>query len=697
MRCKEMRHASSPNPRTPRRHSSAPAGERSPCAQPRQLVYVFPIAAIFFVGIFVGVQFSSMIGVGSAAHGGDAPWEKLTHSVFPNNARLRGGAAASVAGAGVAGAASGAVLLTRVEPPPGVAAAISSQVEPPPAAVASPAAASAALAPVAAAAPAAAAAAASTCISGGCVGCSADVDLFGGDLGTARGGERHVVGQGACCAACEQTHDCWAWVFAPEDASGRTPLEKAPGMCYLKSGAVTHKPAKGLVSGKVRGRSARIPGGPADVPASGGATRESVTPDPATPAELSAVFPSAADAAAGTFDDNVSDEVKAISDQLGRKRAEKVRTAMRHMWKGYQTRAFGFDEIKPVTGTGQNNWGGMGAQLVDAIDTLWLMGMKEEFVEATKWVSEKLDFAKVTAPMSTFETTIRMLGGLLSAYDLSGEQVFLSKATDLGNRLLPAFKTPTGLPWAQITLANGATSASWTGRNSVLAEAGTVQLEMRYLSHATGDPKYRKTAEHIFDTIKLTPKQGLYPTYIDRATGMGGSSVYTMGGLADSFYEYLLKMWLQVRVHFNRISVGSRFFCLLTFSFLSSLFFVLHISLLRLAAGGQDGAEVAKDVRRSDGRDDLALAAPNEAYRHALRRPAARALLPSRDGTPRVLRRRYARTRSEDGRRWRPPVRARAARLEECERHRLHVLPGARLPCLPPPRALALALSPSFA
>ena len=88
--------------------------------------------------------------------------------------------------------------------------------------------------------------------------------------------------------------------------------------------------------------------------------------------------------------------------------------------------------------------------------------------------------------MSTFETTIRMLGGLLAAFDLSGEQVFLTKATDLGNRLLPAFKTPTGLPWAQITLASGVTSASWTGRNRCVS----VMFTVPFCWHVVANPPH---------------------------------------------------------------------------------------------------------------------------------------------------------------------------------------------------------------
>eukprot|EP01035_Chromulina_nebulosa_P006335 gene6335-8563_t len=109
---------------------------------------------------------------------------------------------------------------------------------------------------------------------------------------------------------------------------------------------------------------------------------------------------------------------------------------MRHAWAGYRAHAWGRDELKPISAHGQDNWGGMGVTLVDSLDTLWIMGMKDEFNEAKEWVKASLSFSRAGS-VSVFETTIRELGGLLAAYDLSGEKVFLEKATQLGNLLLP--------------------------------------------------------------------------------------------------------------------------------------------------------------------------------------------------------------------------------------------------------------------
>lgn len=149
--------------------------------------------------------------------------------------------------------------------------------------------------------------------------------------------------------------------------------------------------------------------------------------------------------------------------RLGRERALKVKAAMQHTWNGYETKAWGADELKPRSGRPQNNWGGMGMTLLDSLDVLWIMGMKEEFQRARDWVVDNLSFAKPRS-VSFFETTIRALGGLLSAYELSKDKVFLDKAQDLGDRLLHAFKTPSGIPHGQVHLTSGRSSnPGWTG------------------------------------------------------------------------------------------------------------------------------------------------------------------------------------------------------------------------------------------
>ena len=93
---------------------------------------------------------------------------------------------------------------------------------------------------------------------------------------------------------------------------------------------------------------------------------------------------------------------------------------------------------------GQDNWCGMGVTLVDSLDTLWYMGMKDEFTHAKEWVEKSLTFNRA-GTVSVFETTIRELGGLLAAYDINKDIIFLEKAKELADRLLPAFDTQSGI------------------------------------------------------------------------------------------------------------------------------------------------------------------------------------------------------------------------------------------------------------
>ncbi|XP_038714010.1 mannosyl-oligosaccharide 1,2-alpha-mannosidase MNS1-like [Tripterygium wilfordii] len=233
-------------------------------------------------------------------------------------------------------------------------------------------------------------------------------------------------------------------------------------------------------------------------------------------------------------------------DPIDVQRREKVKEAMIHAWSSYEKYAWGQDELQPQSRSGVNSFGGLGATLVDALDTLYIMGLKEQFQRAREWVANSLDFNK-DYDASVFETTIRVVGGLLSTYDLSGDKVFLEKARDIADRLLPAWDTPTGIPFNVINLAHGnARNPSWTGGDSILADSGTEQLEFIALSQRTGDPRYQQKVEKvILELNKTFPADGLLPIYISPYRGSGSYSTITFGAMGDSFYEYLLKVWIQ--------------------------------------------------------------------------------------------------------------------------------------------------------
>ncbi|EES12812.1 hypothetical protein BDA96_06G226200 [Sorghum bicolor] len=233
-------------------------------------------------------------------------------------------------------------------------------------------------------------------------------------------------------------------------------------------------------------------------------------------------------------------------DPVNNERREKVKEAMLHAWNSYVKYAWGMDELQPQSKNGINSFGGLGATLVDSLDTLYIMGLKDEFEKARDWVAESLDFDK-DYDASVFETTIRVVGGLLSAYDLSGDKVFLEKAKDITDRLLPAWDTTSGIPYNRINLAHGrAHNPGWTNGDSILADSGTEQLEFIALSQRTGDPKYQQKAENVITQLqKIYPSDGLLPIYINPHSGTASYSTITFGAMGDSFYEYLLKVWVQ--------------------------------------------------------------------------------------------------------------------------------------------------------
>ncbi|XP_008297215.1 endoplasmic reticulum mannosyl-oligosaccharide 1,2-alpha-mannosidase [Stegastes partitus] len=227
-------------------------------------------------------------------------------------------------------------------------------------------------------------------------------------------------------------------------------------------------------------------------------------------------------------------------------RLEAVRDAFRHAWKGYKNHAWGHDELKPISKS-FGEWFSLGLTLIDSLDTMWIMGLKEEFAEAKDWIEKELSFSK-NVDVNLFETTIRVLGGLLSTYHLTGDQLFLEKAKDLGSRLMPAFKTPSKIPFSDVNIGKGtAHPPRWTS-DSTLAEVTSIQLEFRELSRLTQEPQYQEVVNEVMKMVHKLPGKhdGLVPMFINTNSGQfTHKGVFTLGARADSYYEYLLKQWIQ--------------------------------------------------------------------------------------------------------------------------------------------------------
>lgn len=132
-------------------------------------------------------------------------------------------------------------------------------------------------------------------------------------------------------------------------------------------------------------------------------------------------------------------------------RQQKVVDAFLHAWKGYKEHAWGKDELRPLTKQSVT-WFNLGLTIIDSLDTIYIMNLHEQFAEALEWVRHALDFNAADRYNNLFEITIRILGGLLSAFHLSAERVLLEKAYDLCNRTMVAFDTASSIPLSDINL-----------------------------------------------------------------------------------------------------------------------------------------------------------------------------------------------------------------------------------------------------
>uniref|UniRef100_A0A7N4PWB4 alpha-1,2-Mannosidase n=1 Tax=Sarcophilus harrisii TaxID=9305 RepID=A0A7N4PWB4_SARHA len=229
------------------------------------------------------------------------------------------------------------------------------------------------------------------------------------------------------------------------------------------------------------------------------------------------------------------------SDAKSLAQREKIKEMMQFAWDNYKQFALGKNELRPVTKNGYTGgmFGGLGgATIIDALDTLYIMELEDEFQEAKNWVEKSFDL-DVKGDASVFEVNIRYIGGLLSAYYLTGEEVFREKVIRLGEKLLPAFNTPTGIPRGMVNFGSGV-SRTWGWASlgsSILAEFGSLHLEFLHLS--------KISVKNIRRVLNRTEKpKGLYPNFLSPVSGSWVQHHVSIGGLGDSFYEYLIKAWL---------------------------------------------------------------------------------------------------------------------------------------------------------
>ncbi|HEX8735471.1 MAG TPA: glycoside hydrolase family 47 protein [Pyrinomonadaceae bacterium] len=223
------------------------------------------------------------------------------------------------------------------------------------------------------------------------------------------------------------------------------------------------------------------------------------------------------------------------------KLAQEVKAEFLHAWNGYKQYAWGHDDLKPLSKS-YKDWYAEPLLMspVDALDTMIIMGFRAEADKTREYIAANLSFDKDIS-VKNFEITIRLLGGLLSSYQLTGDKRLLNLADDLGRRLLPAFESPTGIPYMFVNLKTGKV------RNAVTnpAEAGTLLIEFGTLSKLTGKPIYYEKAKRaLVETYKRRSKINLVGQRINVETGAWTNTNSSISAEIDSYYEYLLKCWL---------------------------------------------------------------------------------------------------------------------------------------------------------
>src|SRR5436309_6151625 len=214
------------------------------------------------------------------------------------------------------------------------------------------------------------------------------------------------------------------------------------------------------------------------------------------------------------------------------KLAAEVRAEFLHAWNGYKKYAWGHDDLKPLSKT-YHDWYAEPLLMtpVDALDTMVLMGLKDEARITREYIATHLSFDKDIS-VQNFEITIRLLGGLLSSYEMTRDKRLLNLAEDLGNCLLPVFNSPTGLPYRYVNLKTGTVRGNVTNP----AEAGTLLIEFGTLAQLTHRQIfYDKAKRALVEIYDRRSPIGLVGTWINVETGQWTDTDNHNRGAIDSY------------------------------------------------------------------------------------------------------------------------------------------------------------------
>ncbi|XP_056129602.1 ER degradation-enhancing alpha-mannosidase-like protein 2 [Lampris incognitus] len=230
---------------------------------------------------------------------------------------------------------------------------------------------------------------------------------------------------------------------------------------------------------------------------------------------------------------------------------QRIKSMFYHAYNSYLDNAFPYDELRPLTCDGQDTWGSFSLTLIDALDTLLVLGNHTEFERVASLLQDTVDF-DIDVNASVFETNIRVVGGLLSAHLLSsraGLKVepgwpcsgpLLRMAEDAARKLLPAFQTPTGMPYGTVNLLRGVSPTETPV--TCTAGVGTFILEFATLSRLTGEPLFEDTARRALQALWSTRSEiGLVGNHIDILSKKWVAQDAGIGAGVDSYFEYLVK------------------------------------------------------------------------------------------------------------------------------------------------------------
>jgi mannosyl-oligosaccharide alpha-1,2-mannosidase len=245
------------------------------------------------------------------------------------------------------------------------------------------------------------------------------------------------------------------------------------------------------------------------------------------------------------------DDLDLLNDKkaLNEKRRQKVREEFQWAWNSYRHLAWGFDELHPVSKR-PRSWvegtKGFAMTIFDSLDTLYIMNLTSDFNDAVTYLYSTFNL-HVNAGCSTFEATIRLLGGTLSSFELSGDARLLRLAEKVGWILIAGLETSNGMLMDHVNFkTRGTSSMGWLNGNNLVSELGSLQLEFRTLSFHIRDPIFDMRVTHLMSVLKsgCSNKGYVCPTMFNFHSGRPSSSGYTLGGMADSYFEYVVKQYV---------------------------------------------------------------------------------------------------------------------------------------------------------